>query len=88
MATKPGAAEYRALSDALRDITPPCTGDRRFILDSHEIAADELSHLALTVCRPCPLSALCRAYGAAERPKAGIWGGRTYKTHAERKPKP
>lgn len=79
-----GAAEYRVLTEAMRDIRPACNGDPRFILDSHEISPDELSHIALTICRLCPLKAPCRAYGDAERPKAGIWGGKKYTSYKPR----
>lgn len=83
-----GDEEYRTLSAALATIdAPECSGDPRFLLEAHEIAADELSHLSNTICRPCPLRDLCRAYGAIARPPAGIWGGRVYKAPKERKPR-
>lgn len=74
-----GTEEYAALARALDHTTPPCTGDPRFILEPHELARQEVDYLSRTVCRPCPLLALCAAYGRAARPPAGIWGGRTYK---------
>lgn len=74
-----GDAEYQALSDALREVTPPCTDDPRFLLESHEIAPAELSHLAMTICRSCPVRGLCAAYAASARPTAGVWAGRTFK---------
>lgn len=80
-----GVAEYDELSLALQDYTPPCSDDSRFILEPHEISPDELTHLSITICRPCPLKHLCRAYAEKERPAAGIWAGRTYpsrKNHA------
>lgn len=83
-----GAAEYAALADALNDHTPACTGDARFILEPQEIPAQELEHLRLTICNPCPLRDLCHAYAAAARPPAGIWAGRTYKPHGKRKETP
>ncbi len=83
-----GDAEYEALSAALLRVTPPCTGDPRFVLEAHEIAPDELSHLRLTVCHPCPVRELCAAYAASARPSAGIWAGRTYKPRQEAASKP
>ena len=74
-----GDAEYQALADTLREMTPPCTDDPRFLLEAHEIAPAELSHLAMTICRPCPVRDLCAAYAASARPTAGIWAGRTFK---------
>lgn len=76
-----GTNEYRALSYALERVTPDCSGDPRFILGPHEIAADELRNISIRICRPCPLNALCAAYGTAARPKAGIWAGRVYREY-------
>lgn len=74
-----GDAEYRRLSEALANAeAPACTDDPRFILEPHEIAQAELTHISVTICRPCPLRDLCRAYAAAARPTAGIWAGKTY----------
>lgn len=83
-----GDAEFQALSDALREVSPPCTDDPRFLLEAHEIAPAELSHLAMTACRPCPVRALCAAYAASVRPTAGVWAGRTFKArqHADSEP--
>ena len=75
-----GDTEYRRLTDAMNDHMPPCSGYPRFILDRHEIAPDELSHISLTICRTCPIKQPCRAYGEAARPGAGIWAGRTWGT--------
>lgn len=76
---------YRALTIALADSdAPPCTDDPRFILEPSQIAAQEVEHIGLTICRVCPLHALCRAYGDAARPTAGIWAGRTYKPRQRR----
>lgn len=74
-----GDVAYRALSVALANAdAPPCTDDPRFILEPHELAPDELTHLSTKICRPCPLRDLCRAYGTAARPPAGVWAGRVY----------
>lgn len=79
-----GDAEYRRLAAALADAdAPACTDDPRFILEPHELATDELAHLA-AVCRPCPFRALCRDYGNAARPPAGIWAGNTYPPRTKR----
>ncbi|WJL95863.1 WhiB family transcriptional regulator [Microbacterium sp. ET2] len=76
---------YRVLHDALAEIeAPACTGDDRFLLESHELAPEELQHLGATVCRPCPVRGLCRDYGNAARPPAGVWAGRVYPTPKRR----
>lgn len=80
-----GAAEYAALSRALDEHLPPCTGDPRFILEPQDVHPDELTHLAMHVCRRCPLRDLCRAYGDTARPPAGIWAGKTYRLSQRRK---
>lgn len=78
LAMPAGDAEYRLLTDALADTNPPCANDPRFILDPQDIAPDELSYLALTICRTCPLKALCRDYASTARPDSGVWAGRTW----------
>lgn len=83
-----GDAEYQALADALREITPPCTDDPRFLLEAHEIARDELAYLRETVCRPCPVRELCAAYAGSARPTAGIWAGRTFKPRQQAQDQP
>lgn len=83
-----GDAEYQALADALREVTPPCTDDPRFLLEAHEIAPAELSHLAMTICRSCPVRGLCAAYAASARPTAGVWAGRTFKPRQQAQDQP
>lgn len=74
-----GDRAYRALHLALADApAPECSDDPRFILEHHELAPDEVAHLKLTVCGPCPLRRPCREYGDTARPQAGIWGGKVY----------
>lgn len=73
-----GDVEFRALTIALEDRMPPCTGDPRFVREPHELAPGEADALGLTICRGCPLKWACRAYGEAARPPAGVWAGRTY----------
>lgn len=64
------AVAYDRLARALAEAAPPpCTGDDRFILDAGDLAPEEVTHLARTVCHACPLLALCRAYGETARPK-------------------
>lgn len=65
-----GAAQYERLSEALRDVTPPCTDDPRFILDDFE-PADEIR--MRSICRSCPVSLECAAY--APHAAAGYWAG-------------
>ena len=69
-------AAYQPLHHAILNQRPPCTGDDRFIAD--KTRKPLLEHLKTTICDPCPLLELCRAYGDAARPKVGVWGGRTY----------
>lgn len=47
----------------------------------------EITHLGATICQPCPIRPLCRAYGNAVRPPAGIWAGAVYKPRKPRKPR-
>lgn len=82
-----GEAEYIALAAALdRMEAPECTDDWRFVMEHSEFGPDEILHLSTTYCRPCPIRDLCRAYGEAARPIAGIWGGKTYKPPKQRQP--
>ena len=65
-----GSREYQALTDALRDVTPACAGDPRFIADDLE-PADEIR--MRSICRSCPVFAECKAY--APHAAAGYWAG-------------
>ncbi|WP_394289091.1 WhiB family transcriptional regulator [Microbacterium sp.] len=80
-----GDAEYLALHAALNETTPPCSNDPRFILDANAYAPGEAAELKRTVCNPCPLLRLCRAYAEAARPEAGVWAGRTYPSTKRRR---
>lgn len=72
-----GQAQYRQLTEALRDTTPPCSDDWRYILDQNEL--DELDQRELrATCNGCPVFDLCAAYGRAGRPTGGMWAGKYY----------
>jgi hypothetical protein len=70
---------YNALNVAMAGTDPACKNDERFI-DAHT-APETLS----PICRTCPLFNLCAAYAEIERPKAGIWAGKRYRTNQPRK---
>jgi hypothetical protein len=70
---------YNALTLAMEEIAPACRNDERFIAD------DQKSEELVSICRTCPLFDLCAKYGDLERPKAGIWAGKTYRTNKPRK---
>jgi hypothetical protein len=70
---------YKALTLAMDDIAPACKNDGRFIAD------DQKTDVVAPICRACPLYDLCAVYGDLERPKAGIWAGRRYRTNSPRK---
>jgi hypothetical protein len=69
---------YDVLIAAMADTDPACQNDPRFIFDDQ--SADELT----PICDTCPLFALCATYGNLERPKAGIWAGKRYRTNKTR----
>lgn len=66
---------WGALITAMIDTHPGCQDDGRFILDDQP--AESLAY----ICRACPLAELCHQYADLEKPKAGIWAGRTYRTN-------
>lgn len=70
---------YNALTIAMDGIAPACRNDARFIAD--DTKAEELA----SICRTCPLFDLCAIYGDLERPKAGVWAGKRYRTNNPRK---
>lgn len=70
-------AAFDRLSLAMLDTDPACQGDDRFILD------DQPAHTLAYVCRKCPVYDLCAQYAELERPKAGIWAGKRYKSSKE-----
>jgi hypothetical protein len=61
------------------EIAPACRNDERFIADEQK--AEDLA----PICRTCPVFDLCTAYGELERPKAGVWAGKRYRTNQPRK---
>jgi len=69
---------YDVLTLAMIDTDPACKNDSRFIADDQP--AVELA----PICNACPLFELCAAYGDMERPKAGVWAGKRYRTNKPR----
>ncbi|WP_194763965.1 WhiB family transcriptional regulator [Microbacterium sp. UFMG61] len=80
-----GHAEYLALSKALDDVTPACSNDWRYIQDREVLDPDDVAAMQ-RACRACPVQSLCRTYGDAARPSAGMWAGRFW-GRKERTPK-
>jgi hypothetical protein len=70
---------YAVLTEAMVDTDPACQNDSRFVADDQP--ADELA----PICNACPLLELCATYGDLERPKAGIWAARRYRTNQPRR---
>lgn len=68
---------YQRLTAALVTLTPDCTDDPLFTADDLT-AADKATCAA--ICTTCPLFELCETYAQLDRPKAGVWAGRTYNT--------
>lgn len=65
-----GAAEYAALTDAIRTTRPACAGVDAFTADS---VTEERAIAMDATCSRCELLELCRAYATAARPVAGYW---------------
>ena len=63
------------LSYAMENTAPGCDGDDRFTDDTTP-PADVAS-----ICAACPLQSLCEEFALAEKPKAGIWNGKRYRTN-------
>lgn len=74
--TKVGDA-YAALIDAMETVDPACADDALFTADALE---QEDAAFVATLCSACPLVQLCKNYAQIERPKAGFWAGKHYKT--------
>lgn len=68
---------YTALHDAMRNITPDCHDDPRFISDTQE--AEHLKYL----CDACPLFDLCQKFARLEKPPGGIWAGKRWTTRRQ-----
>jgi hypothetical protein len=71
---------FDVLTLAMIDTDPACQDDDRFILDDQP--AESLAYL----CNACPLLEACAKYADLERPKAGIWAGKRYRTNQPRDP--
>lgn len=73
------AAAWGRLQDALRNTTPGCEGDDRYITD--DLAPDEIEDMR-AICAHCPLLTECRDFAATATTLAGFWAGRGrgYKT--------
>jgi hypothetical protein len=66
---------FERLQLAMLATEPLCEGDDRFIEDEAPV-----STLAF-ICEDCGLFELCREYAELERPKGGVWAGKTYRTY-------
>jgi hypothetical protein len=66
---------YDVLTLAMVETDPACRDDDRFILD------DQPAETLAYVCEQCPLFDLCDKYAGLERPKAGVWAGKRYRTN-------
>lgn len=72
---KRGAAEYRALCEALEGTNPACLNDWRFTVDPDDLDDDEKA-LMRDKCSQCPLIEMCTLYATTARPNGGFWAGR------------
>lgn len=72
---KRGAAEYRALCEALESSNPSCLSDWRYTVDPDDLDNTEEA-LMRTACRQCPLIEMCSSYAVTARPSGGFWAGR------------
>jgi hypothetical protein len=70
---------YKKLTFAMAATDPACKNDERFMDD------DTSAEAVAFTCRSCPLFDLCATYAEIERPKAGIWAGKRYRTNQPRK---
>lgn len=69
---------YESLSNAMLSQSPACAGRDEFTVDSPSHKSMEGMQ---TICSACPLFDLCRTYADIERPKAGYWAGKTYRSY-------
>lgn len=77
-----GDADYTRLAAALRDTTPRCADDWRYVEDEHAIDAADQAEMR-RLCRTCPLGGLCAGYARKARPTAGMWAGTYYRQRSE-----
>jgi hypothetical protein len=80
---------YMRLTQVMRDTDPACKGDERFILDydekgTHQTRTPGGEQSVSAICRSCPLFDLCAEYAELERPKAGVWAGKRYRTNVRK----
>lgn len=69
-------AAQMALADAAAETPPPCTDAPEFTADT--LTPDDLEWCK-SVCRVCPLLALCDEYATRARVPVGVWAGRQRK---------
>ena len=72
------SAAFERLSLAMLETRPECLGLDLFTaddLDKADVA------VCAAICDTCPLFDLCLDYADLERPKAGIWAGKRYRTN-------
>lgn len=72
-----GSETYERLTLQMLVIDPACQNDDRFIAD------DQPEATLAPICRSCPLFDLCAEYAEIERPKAGVWAGKRYRTYKQ-----
>ena len=66
---------WQALSDALDEVTPRCTGNPLFTAD--RLTNEEREALGY-MCAGCPVFDLCADYADAAGVKAGFWAGQLF----------
>ena len=79
-----GAAEFRALTDAMDHHRPACRGDERYVLD--DPTTEQKSEMD-ALCATCPLLEPCRTYATAAKPRGGHWPRRTRNARSPRTPR-
>lgn len=72
---------FERLSLAMLDSSPECLGIGLFTAD--DLSKSDVDVCA-AICATCPLFDACRAYAELERPKAGVWAARTYRTNKKK----
>lgn len=73
---------WEALSQALEEYPPPCTGRALFTADSITVEQQELCE---SICARCRVSPQCDAYATASKPRMGFWAGHRH-TQAGKQP--
>lgn len=67
-----GSWELLQLREAMTTQTASCQGMDAFTAD---VLDDEEAVVMASICRGCPLVALCRSFAEVERPSEGFWAG-------------